>query len=151
MTDETSARCVFCEIVSENVDGAVAYQNELTAVFPTLHQRTNNRGHMLVVPVPHVSSIYVLDKATGSALMETVSKVARAVKQAFSADGVAIKQHNDRHGGQDIFHVHFHLIPCFEGDGFFRGAERFPHGFVEVPLEERIAQSKLVRSALANQ
>lgn len=147
---EHSEPCVFCQIVSgKGEEGVVAYQDEMTAVFPSLHQRANNRGHMLVVPVPHVSSIYVLDKALGAELMDTVSRVARAVKQAFSADGIAIKQHNDRHGGQDIFHVHFHVFPCFKGDGFFRGAERFPMGLAEVPLEERVAQSILLRETLA--
>ena len=81
--------------------------------------------------------------------MDTISRVARAAKPAFSADGIAIKQHNDRYGGQDIFHVHFHVFPCFKGDGFFRGAERFPMGLEEVPLEERVAQSMLLREALA--
>lgn len=142
--------CVFCQIVSGNGDpGVIAYQDEMTAVFPSLHQRPNNRGHMLVVPVPHVSTIYLLDQALGAALMNTVSKVALAVKHAFSADGIAIKQHNEKRGGQDIFHVHFHVFPCHEGDGFFRGTERFPHGFEELPLAERVAQATLVKNALA--
>ena len=144
-----SDTCVFCQIVNGNVeDGMVAHQDSLTAVFPSLHQRADNRGHMLVVPVPHVPSIYVLDEEVGAALMVTISRVARAVKRAFSADGVAIKQHNDRPGGQDIFHVHFHVYPCFEGDGFFRGPDRWPAGLVEVPPVERIAQSTLLTDAL---
>jgi len=146
--DESDA-CVFCQIVSGNVEeGVVAHQDAMTAVFPSLHQRPNNRGHMLVVPVPHVSSIYVLDEEIGAALINTVSRVARAVKAAFSADGIAIKQHNDKHGGQDIFHVHFHVFPCFEGDGFFRGADRWPADLAEVSLDERLAQSASVRSRL---
>ena len=102
----------------------------------------------MVVPVPHVPSIYELDRETGSALIETVSRIAKAVKAAFSADGIAIKQQNDRHGGQDVFHVHFHVIPCFEDDGFFRGDQRWPAGMVEVPRDERIAQSARVRKSL---
>lgn len=142
--------CVFCQIVNGNGDpGVIAHQDEMTAVFPSLHQRANNQGHMLVVPVPHVSSIYLLDHALGGALMNTVSRVARAVKQAFAAEGIAIKQHNEKHGGQDVFHVHFHIFPCHEGDGFFRGAERFPHGFEELPLAERVAQATLVKNALS--
>lgn len=150
-SDAQSDTCVFCQIVNGNDDERlVVYQDESTAVFPSLHQKANNRGHMLVVPAPHVSSIYVLDDRIGAALMKTVSRTAKAVKQAFSADGVAIKQHNDKHGGQDVFHVHFHVFPCFEDDGFFRGNDRWPAGLIEVPPEERIAQALLVKSALAS-
>ena len=45
--------CVFCQIAMGDVeDGIVVHQDALTAVFPSLHQRVNNRGHMLVVPRP---------------------------------------------------------------------------------------------------
>lgn len=152
MADNDRAEaCVFCQIVSGNVEaGIVAYQDEMTAVFPSLHQRPNNRGHMLVVPTTHVSAIYDVDELVGAALMNTVARVARAAKKAFAADGIAIKQHNEKHGGQDVFHVHFHVFPCFDGDGFFRGNKRFPAGFAEVPLQERIDQSTRLRQVISD-
>ncbi len=70
--------------MSGNREGdVVAYQDELTAVFPSLHQSANNHGHMLVVPVSHVPSIYELDEDLGAALMNTVSRVAKAVKKVW--------------------------------------------------------------------
>jgi len=150
MANDNPEDCVFCQIVGGNCEpGMIVWQDEMTAVFPSLHQRADNRGHMLVVPVPHVSSIYEIDKALGAELMYSVSRIARAVKETFAADGVAIKQHNDRHGGQDVFHVHFHVIPCFENDGFFRGNQRWPKGMEEVPLNERLAQATRLRDVLA--
>ena len=64
-----------------------------------------------------------------------------------SADGVSIRQNNGRHGGQDVFHVHFHVVPRFAGDAF-AGLDR-ALGVVELPLEERLAQARALSEALA--
>ncbi len=141
--------CIFCRVLRGDLTpGVIAYRDDATAVFPSLRQRPQNRGHMLVVPVSHVSNIYELDRELGSALIQTVAAVARALKLAFSAQGIAIKQHNEKHGGQDIFHVHFHVIPCYANDGFFRGDERFPRGMREVPIENRRDQARLVGATI---
>jgi histidine triad (HIT) family protein len=47
--------------------------------------------------------------------MAVVQKIARAVKQAFAADGVAIMQFNEPASGQTVFHLHVHVIPRFAG------------------------------------
>ena len=142
-------RCKFCSIVKGKLTpGVVAYQDIETAVFPSLYQRPQNQGHMLVVPVAHVSYIYDVDRDIGGALMATVAAAARAVKKIWSADGITIRQNNEPHGGQDVFHVHFHVIPRFANDGFNRGEDRFPYGSVEVPYDERIDQAKMLRKAM---
>ena len=145
-----TARCAFCSIVKgEMTTDVVAYQDSETVVFPCLHQRPQNRGHMLVVPVAHIPYIYGVDRSLGGALMATVAAVAKAVKKICSADGITIHQNNEPHGGQDVFHVHFHVIPRFANDGFDRGEGRYPFGSVEVPYEERIDQAKMLRKELA--
>ena len=73
--------------------------------------------------------------------MTTLARVAAAVKTVCCADGVSIRQNNEQHGGQSVFHVHFHVIPRFAGDAFTTGDDQFPFGAVEVPLEERVAQA----------
>ena len=144
-----TGRCVFCSIVKgELTPDAVAFQDSETAVFPSRHQRPQNRGHMLVVPVTHIPYIYGLDREIGGAIMATLGMIAKAVKKAFSADGITIRQNNESHGGQDVFHIHFHVIPRFANDGFNRGEDRFPYGLVEVPIEERIAQAKMLRKEI---
>jgi len=141
--------CIFCNIVDAlATPGVVAYRDHETAVFPSLHQRPQNLGHMLVVPAEHVSNIYRLDRRLGEALMATVSAVATALKRVWQADGVSVRQNNDPAGGQDVFHLHFHVVPRFANDGFELGEDRFPFGVTEVPLEERIAQSAMLRAAL---
>jgi len=58
-----------------------------------------------------------------------------------------VRQNNETHGGQDVFHVHFHVVPRFVEDGFNTGEERFPFGAVEVPLNERVKQAAVLREA----
>ena len=142
-------QCVFCRIVKGDLTpGVVAYQDSATAVFPSLHQRSQNCGHIIVIPVAHVRDIYSVERDLGGALMETVAAVARAVKKIASADGITIRQNNERHGGQSVFHLHFHVIPRFVDDGFDRGEDRFPFGLVKVPYEECIHHAELLRREL---
>jgi histidine triad (HIT) family protein len=81
--------------------------------------------------------------------MTTVARVARALKRACAADGISVRQNNETHGGQDVFHVHFHVIPRFADDGFNTGDARFPLGAVEVALSERVKQAAVLRKVLA--
>lgn len=149
MSIEASASCVFCRILSgELTPDVLAFRDSQTAVFPSLHQQHRNRGHMLVVPTRHVAQIYEIGGDLAGPLMTTLARVAAAVKAVCGADGVSVRQNNEQHGGQDVFHVHFHVIPRFAGDGFTSGNDRFPLGAVEVPLDERIDQAAKLSRAL---
>jgi histidine triad (HIT) family protein len=147
MTSEVPASCVFCQILEGALTpGVVAFRDSQTAVFPSHGQQPRNRGHMLVVPIRHVAHIYEVDGELAGPLMTTLARVSSAVKKACSADGVSIRQNNGRHGGQDVFHVHFHVVPRFSGDGFI-GLDR-ALGMVDVPLEERIEQARKLSDVL---
>jgi histidine triad (HIT) family protein len=50
-----------------------------------------------------------------AAVMATVKKVANAAKMAFDADGITLQQFNEAAGGQEIFHLHFHIHPRHTG------------------------------------
>ena len=154
LTDNSgvSTTCVFCAIGRGDLDSElVAFRDVHTVVIPSLHQRPQNLGHMLVLPAAHIPYIYDVDSVVGAALMRTLSAVARAVKQASSAHGVSVRQNNELHGGQDVFHVHFHVIPRFENDGFNDDDDRFPYGIVEVDREARRTQADRMRAALGSQ
>jgi histidine triad (HIT) family protein len=149
MDAEVGVSCVFCRIVRGELNPEVlAFCDGQTAVFPALHQQRRNRGHMLVVPVRHVAQVYDVGGDLAGPLMVTLARVAAAVKTVCRADGVSIRQNNERHGDQDVFHVHFHVVPRFEGDAFNSGDDRFPLGAVEVPLAERVAQAARLSGTL---
>jgi len=147
MSAQAAESCVFCRILrGESTPGVIAYRDSQTAVFPSRGQQPLNRGHMLVVPIRHVAHIYDVDHYLAGPLMATLVRVAAAVKAVCSADGVSIRQNNERHGGQDVFHVHFHVVPRFAGDEF-RGLDR-SLGMIEVSVEERVEQAKKLSDAL---
>ena len=149
ISTEATTACVFCRIVRGKLTPEIlAFCDSQTAVFPSFHQQPRNRGHMLVVPTRHVAQIYEIGADLAGPLMTTLVRVAVAVKVVCCAEGVSIRQNNERHGGQDVFHVHFHVIPRFADDAFTTGHDRFPFGAVEAPLEERVEQAKKLSEAL---
>ena len=59
--------------------------------------------------------------------MSALRLLSRAVKKAFSAEGIHIRQNNEPGAEQDVFHVHFHVIPRYQGDAYeTKQYERLP-------------------------
>ncbi|TMC05637.1 MAG: HIT family protein [Chloroflexi bacterium] len=149
----TPSNCPFCAYAAErrlpHVNPAlVAYRNDVAIAFPSLHQRVANRGHFLVAPAAHHPDIYRLPPENYAGLLTAVAVVARAVRHAFDATGVTLIQNNEWDGGQDVFHMHIHVVPRRRDDGFSRGDGRWPYGLEVVPEERRLIQTAQVRANL---
>ncbi|MCK9912326.1 HIT domain-containing protein, partial [Microbacteriaceae bacterium K1510] len=72
-------------------------------------------GHTLIVPKAPSRNLLDADPKILSKIMPVVQRTARAVKEAFAADGVTVVQFNEPASGQTVFHLHFHIIPRHEG------------------------------------
>lgn len=95
-----------------------------------------NAGHVLVMPNDHAASPATLPENDGSALFETAREIAAALyRSRLRCEGVNLRLADGEVAGQEVPHVHLHVIPRFEGDGvdFFFG----PH------LEEKLGQKNL--------
>lgn len=92
-----------------------------------------NRGHVLVVPTGHHENIYELPAAAAHAVADLVREVAVAVRATYGCDGVSTRQHNEPAGNQDVWHLHVHVFPRYDGDGLYK-ADPLP-GYATV--EER--------------
>jgi histidine triad (HIT) family protein len=114
----TNAECVFCSIISGDELASVVYDDGKTMAFIDIRQF--HPGHTLVVPRRHIRDIFELDDATGAALMSSLTATARAVRDAFRPDGMNVWQSNGVAGGQEVFHLHFHVLPRYEDDGLLR-------------------------------
>lgn len=79
-------------------------------------------GHTLVLPRTAARNFLELPPEKVGPYLERVQLVARAVRKAFSPDGVVITQFNGAPAGQSVFHLHFHIIPRWEGQALK------PHG-----------------------
>ncbi|MCY1250414.1 HIT domain protein [compost metagenome] len=72
-------------------------------------------GHTLVVPKAPSRNLLDAKPETLAETIQVVQKIANAVKKAFNADGVTVIQFNEPAAGQTVYHLHFHVIPRFEG------------------------------------
>jgi histidine triad (HIT) family protein len=72
-------------------------------------------GHTLVIPKDGAEGLHDVDPVILGSTIQAVQIVADAVKQAFEAPGVMIAQLNGPAAGQTVFHMHFHIMPRFQG------------------------------------
>jgi histidine triad (HIT) family protein len=91
------------------------YEDEHTLAFMDLGQV--NPGHVLVAVKAHAENLYALNDAQTVAVLRTAARVARAIRDAFSPQGLSVYQANGKVAGQTVFHYHVHLVPRHEGDG----------------------------------
>src|ERR1700761_6666015 len=111
--------CVFCKIAEERQESeSVVFEDDHVIALIALHQKPRNLGHALLFPKAHIENIYELPKELDSALMAGLRRLAKASRGAFSTDGIQIRQNNEPAAGQDVFHLHFHVIPRFKNDDF---------------------------------
>lgn len=110
---------MFCRIVAgEKADQPLVYEDAHTAAF--IDPRQVTPGHTLVVPKAHVRDLFELNDAPAAALLPAVARVARAVRQAFECEGISLWQQNGAAAGQEVFHLHIHVMPRHAGDGLLR-------------------------------
>jgi histidine triad (HIT) family protein len=102
------ARILRGEIPSHRV-----YEDDAVVAF--MDAMPQGKGHTLVVPRTPSRNILDADPTTLGPLLRIVQKVARASMRAFDASGVTVIQFNEPVAGQSVFHLHFHVIPRFDG------------------------------------
>ncbi|WP_171128977.1 MULTISPECIES: HIT family protein [unclassified Ruegeria] len=104
---------IFAKILRGEIPSTHVYEDDDTLAFMDIMPRTD--GHLLVIPKTPCRNLLDASPEQLAAVMATTKKMALAVKAAFSADGVTIQQFNEAAGGQEVFHLHFHILPRHEG------------------------------------
>lgn len=104
---------IFAKILRGEIPSTRIYEDDETLAFMDIMPRAD--GHLLVIPKTPCRNVLDATPDQLAAVMATVQKLARAAKAAFDADGVTIQQFNEAAGGQEVFHLHFHVLPRFEG------------------------------------
>ncbi len=104
---------IFAKILDGDIPSHKVYEDAKTFVFMDIMPRSD--GHMLVIPKARVRNM--LDATPDQLLdcLKTVQRVANAAKQAFGATGITVQQFNEAAGGQEVFHLHFHVLPRYDG------------------------------------
>ncbi len=104
---------IFAKILRGEIPAHKVYEDEETLAFMDVMPQVD--GHTLVVPKAASRNLLDADPAILGRLMSVVQKVARAVKLAFDAEGILIKQFNEPAAGQTVFHFHVHVLPRRSG------------------------------------
>lgn len=134
--------CIFCKIAAGDIPSAKVYEDGDVLAFMDIAPAA--RGHVLVIPKTHFPNLLeASDEAVAKALA-VAKRVARAQMKALGADGVNLFQTNGTAAGQTVFHLHFHVIPRFDGDGLFQNWTPRPYA----SPDEAAGVADSIRSAL---
>lgn len=113
----TESSCVFCDILQGQAPASLVYADEWVVAFMDI--RPINPGHLLVVPRTHASYLADLDPEIGGHLFQVGMKLAAAVRcSGVRCEGVNLFLADGAPAGQQVLHVHLHVVPRFRGDGF---------------------------------
>jgi histidine triad (HIT) family protein len=107
--------CLFCNIVSGKIPALIVAEDERHMAF--LDINPSSTGHTVVIPKKHYSKIEEMPKAEAGALFGFISELSSSVMKAVGTENCNIGLNNGKVAGQEIPHVHVHIIPRFPGDG----------------------------------
>ena len=105
-----------------------------------------SKGHVLVIPKDGSRNLLDADPRTLSSTIPYVQRIARALQAAMQPDGIRVMQFNEAPAGQSVFHLHFHIVPIYEGVPVGRHA-----GGQQADAEELKQQAEAITAALADQ
>jgi histidine triad (HIT) family protein len=106
--------CIFCKIIQGEIPCAKVYEDNDVLAFLDLNPAAH--GHTLVLPKKHAATLLDLEPGTGDSLMQAMRKIGGALKDIAGAEGFNCIQNNFASAGQEVMHVHWHVIPRRKGD-----------------------------------
>lgn len=104
---------IFTKIIEGEIPCHKVYEDDETLAFMDIMPQS--QGHTLVIPKSGSRNLLDANPAVLADLIQKTRTVAAAVMQATGADGFRIMQFNEAPAGQTVFHLHFHIIPIYEG------------------------------------
>ncbi len=104
---------IFAKILRGEIPAVKVYEDDQTLAF--MDVMPQSPGHTLVISKSAAENLYDLSPEAGNAVLATVQKLAAAVRDGMSADGIMINQFNGPVAGQTVFHFHMHIVPRYQG------------------------------------
>lgn len=134
--------CPFCDVVAGRLPASELYSGDLVEAF--LDIRPITTGHLLVVPRSHAAGLADLPEPTGRAMFTTAQRMAAALRRSeVRCDGINFFLADGTVAGQEVEHVHLHVVPRFAGDGF-----RLSANFLSPDRADLDAVAELIRAAV---
>jgi histidine triad (HIT) family protein len=109
-----SESCIFCRIIRGEIPSYKIYEDERTLAF--LDINPSAPGHTLIIPKAHVTHLEDLSEEDAQALFNTLHRLVGGIQAAMEAPSSTIGINNGPESGQEVPHVHIHVIPRTRGD-----------------------------------
>lgn len=113
MTPAYDGSNIFARMVRGEIPSTKVFEDDKVLVIMDIFPQS--KGHTLVIPKAASRNLLDADPAALAEVMPYVQRVARAVQSALGPDGIRLAQFNEAPAGQSVFHLHFHVIPVYEG------------------------------------
>jgi len=106
--------CIFCRIIRGEIPSYKVYEDETALAFLDINPATP--GHTLIIPKTHVAQVEDMTAEDAESLFKTLHKIVGSIQEAFNAPASTIGINNSRESGQEVPHVHIHVIPRKQPD-----------------------------------
>ncbi len=127
---------IFAKILRGAAPCTKIYEDDVSLAFLDVMPRAD--GHTLVIPKVAARNLFDIAPPDLARLMPSVQTVAQAVMAGMQAEGVVIQQFNEAASGQQVFHLHFHILPCWRGVAIRPPGGPFQSAEALRPFAERI-------------
>jgi histidine triad (HIT) family protein len=106
--------CIFCKIIAGDIPAATVYEDDMFKAIMDISPAA--KGHVIILPKKHYANLFELEEETAARVIPVAKKIAAAIMDELSCDGINLLQNNGEAAGQTVFHFHMHLIPRYEKD-----------------------------------
>jgi len=137
--------CIFCSIIKGSLPASMIYEDKDLLAF--LDIQPVNKGHILIISRQHKELITELDDSILSRMFVLAKNIDKAIRESgIKAEGMNLFLADGKAAGQEVLHVHLHIIPRFNNDGF---GFIFPEGYEKRPQRNELdIISQLIKSHL---
>ena len=126
--------CIICKLLSGELEVSMVHQDDLCSAFMDI--QPVNPGHVLVVPNRHATYLADLKEDEGAQMFRVAQRLTAALRESgIKCEGVNFFLADGEVAGQEVFHVHLHILPRHVGDGF---ALVLPPGYSQKPKREEL-------------
>jgi histidine triad (HIT) family protein len=129
---------IFAKIIRAELPAHRVFEDDWTVAFMDLMPQVE--GHTLVIPKHPACDLLDAEPIGLGRTIQTTQKIARAVRSAFAADGVMVAQLSGAAAGQTVFHLHFHVLPRYDGVDIRFHGKQVAHAQVLAEHAERIRE-----------
>lgn len=130
---------IFAKILRGEIPAFRVHEDEHTLAF--MDVMPQSAGHTLVITKARARNFFDIEPEALANLIKATQYVAAGVREAFKPDGMRIIQFNEAAAGQTVFHIHFHIIPCYEGQELRMHARQMADKEVLADHAERVKQA----------